>query len=203
MNIIKIVCYGDSNTFGYNPIDGSRYDENVRWTSVLQKNLGTDYEVIDEGMCDRTGFADNPNGFIFSGPKHFPYFINNSGSIDYLVLWIGTNDLMFKYDITLPTIENGLKHLIIMAQTKAKNIIIIPPVILSKSILKGSFNDRFDNTSIAKSKEVGEIYKRTADTYHCKFFDINEFAKPSDFDGLHFDINTHKIIADKLAQLFL
>lgn len=203
MNIIKIVCYGDSNTFGYNPKDGSRYDENVRWTSVLQKNLGTDYEVIDEGMCDRTGFADNPNGFIFSGPKHFPHFINKSDNIDYLILWIGTNDLMFKYDITLPLIENGLNNLIIMAQTKAKNIIIIPPVILSENILKGSFNDRFDNTSIAKSKEVGEIYKRTADTYHCKFFDINEFAKPSNFDGLHFDINTHKIIADKLAKLFL
>ena len=203
MNIIKIVCYGDSNTFGYNPKDGSRYNENVRWTSVLQKNLGNNYKVINEGMCDRTGFADNPNGFIFSGPKHFPFFINKSESIDYLILWIGTNDLMFKYNITLPTIENGLNNLIIMAQTKAKNIIIIPPVILSKSILKGSFNDRFDNTSIAKSKEVGEIYKRIANTYHCEFFDINEFAKPSDFDGLHFDINTHKIIADKFAKLFL
>ena len=31
----KIICYGDSNTFGYNPKDGSRFDENIRWTSDL------------------------------------------------------------------------------------------------------------------------------------------------------------------------
>lgn len=50
----KIVCYGDSNTFGYNPKNGFRFDKNIRWTSVLQKNLGKEFEIINEGMCDRT-----------------------------------------------------------------------------------------------------------------------------------------------------
>ena len=57
----KIICYGDSNTFGYNPKDGSRFDENIRWTSLLQKNLGVEYEVINEGMCDRTGTFQSLN----------------------------------------------------------------------------------------------------------------------------------------------
>ncbi len=198
----NIVCYGDSNTFGYNPTDGTRYDENTRWTSILQKYLGTEYKVMEEGMCDRTGFVENPNGFLFSGPKHFPHFIKESGNIDFLVLWIGTNDLMFKYNIDFNTIENGLKNLIILAQTKAKKVIIIPPVILSEKILQSSFGDSFDKTSIAKSKKVGKIYKNLTNTYNCVFFDINEFATPSDFDGLHFDTNTHKIIAEKLSKLF-
>ena len=33
----KILCYGDSNTFGYNPYDASRYNEHTRWTAILQR----------------------------------------------------------------------------------------------------------------------------------------------------------------------
>lgn len=67
----KIVCYGDSNTFGYNPKDGSRYNENTRWASVLQNILGNEYEVINEGMCNRTRFVNNPDGFLFFRFKTF------------------------------------------------------------------------------------------------------------------------------------
>ena len=196
----KIVCYGDSNTFGFNPKDASRYDE--RWTSILQQNLGKEYEVINEGMCNRTGFVINPDGFLFSGPKHFPQLISQSENIDFLILWIGTNDLMFQYNISFEAIENGLGKLIKQAQTKITKIIVIPPVILNENILKGYFKDKFDKTSITKSTKVGEIYKRLADTYHCDFFDVNKFVTPSDIDGLHYDRNSHKIIADKLTQLF-
>lgn len=196
-----LVCYGDSNTFGLNPKDGSRYDENTRWTSVLQNNLKAKYKVINEGMCNRTGFVDNPDGFLFSGAKHFSEFISKSVNIDILILWIGTNDLMFQYDINIETVENGLKNLIKLSQTKAKRIIIIPSVILSENILKGYFNDRFDETSIKKSKEIVLVYKKLAEINHCEYFDVNKFVKPSDIDGLHYDEISHKVIADKLSTI--
>lgn len=202
VNMKKVVCYGDSNTFGYNPKDGSRFDENICWTSILQKKLGAEYEVINEGMCDRTGFVSNPKGEIFSSPKHFPKFISGSENIDILILWIGTNDLQFQYNLSIESIEKGLENLIKLAKTKAKKILIIPPVILSEKILDGAFNYQFDKTSITKSKNVGKIYESLANFYHCDFFDINKFVKPSDLDGLHYDENSHKIIAEKLAQMF-
>lgn len=195
----KILCYGDSNTFGFNPKDGSRFDANTRWVSLLQKNLGPDYEVIDEGMCNRTGFVENPDGFIFSGSKHFQQLMGNLENIDILILWIGTNDLMFQYNIDFETIENGLKNLIELAKPKAEKIIIIPPVILRENILGSYFANMFDGTSIEKSKSVGRIYKKLAKTNNCVYFDVNEFVKPSDVDGLHYDEVSHKIIADKLA----
>ena len=132
----KIICYGDSNTFGYNPYDASRYDKKTRWCAILQNNLKAQYEVVDEGMCDRTAFMDNPNGFLFSGSQHFPKFILNSNNIDMLILWLGTNDLQFQYDIKAHDIEKGLENLIKLAKTKTENIIIIPPVILNENILK-------------------------------------------------------------------
>ena len=77
---------------------------------------------------------------------------------------------------------------------------MIPPVILNNNVLEGYFNFQFDETSISKSKKAGKIYKKHAQICHCEFFDINEFTKPSDIDGLHYDKIGHKIIADKLAN---
>ena len=196
----KIVCYGDSNTFGYNPFDGSRFDENVRWTSLLQRILGNEYEVINEGICDRTGFVDNPKGDLFSAQKHFPKLCASLDNVDILVLALGANDLQFQYDINFETVEKGLKSLIKLAKTKLKNIIIIPPVILNEKVLEGYFNFQFDETSIEKSKTVGQIYEKIAQEENCKLFDINEFAAPSDLDGLHYDEKSHKFIADNLAD---
>lgn len=197
----NILCYGDSNTFGYNPKDNTRYDDNIRWTALLQKNLGEEYKIINEGMPNRTGFIDNPDGVMFSAQKHFPLTLSNLGSVYALILAIGTNDLMFKYNITFDTVEKGLNNLIKTAKEKTNNIIIIPPVKLKDSVLNGFFCSMFDKTSIEKSKEIGEIYKRSARENHCLYFDINEFTEPSDLDGLHYDENSHKLLADKLTEV--
>ena len=198
-NMKKIICYGDSNTFGFNPKDGSKYDDDIIWTFQLQKILKDKYVVINEGMCDRTGFVNNPNGFMFSGPKHFPKLIAKSDEIDVLILWIGINDLQFQYDISMNSIEKGLENLIQIAKSKAKNIIIVAPVILNEQILEGFFKCKFDKTSIIKSRKVGRIFRMLANVYYLGFLDLNKFVKPS-IDGLHYDAASHKIIAEKFAE---
>lgn len=199
----KILCYGDSNTFGFNPKDFSRYDKNTRWTGILQSNLGEEYQVINEGANNRTGFADNPQGELYSTQKHYPKLISQMHDIDIIILSIGTNDLQFLYDINSDTIEQGLEKLITISKTKTNNIIIIPPTRLSKNILKGFFNNQFDQVSIEKSQTIGKIYTKLAKIHDCKIFDINEFTHPSETDGLHYSSESHKIIADKLAQFIL
>lgn len=199
----KIVCYGDSNTFGYNPSDASRFNEDTRWTAILQKNLKGEYKIIEEGVCDRTGFVDNDKGFTFSAQRHFPEYIKNIGNIDILIIALGTNDLQFKYDLNSEQIKQGLENLILISKNMAKRIIIIPPVILDDNILNGYFNCQFDKTSILKSKIVSDIYKQIAKVHKCEIFDINNFTKPSDVDGLHYDKPAHKFIADELTEFIL
>ena len=197
----NILCYGDSNTFGFNAKDHSRYDDNTRWTAVLQKNLGVEYKVINEGMPNRTGFIDNPDGILYSSQKHFPDILLKIDCLYTLILAVGTNDLMSQYNITFDKIEKGLNNIIKTAKEKTNNIIIIPPTILNEDVLNGYFSSMFDKTSIIKSKEIGEIYKQIATQNHCKFFDINGFTMPSKVDGLHYDENSHKLIANKLTEV--
>jgi len=196
----KIICYGDSNTFGYNPTDGTRYGKNTRWTALLQNNLGKEYMVINEGACDRTGFVSNPKGFLYSAQQHFPEMISRADNVYLLILAIGTNDLQFQYNITTVDVEKGLDKLIKRAKDKINHIIIIPPIILSEKVLEGFFNFQFDVTSVLNSKDIGKTFEHIANKYGCFFFDINKYTYPSDTDGLHYDENAHKLIADKLSD---
>ena len=43
--MVRILCYGDSNSWGYNAETAGRFDENTRWTARLQKMLGEGYQI--------------------------------------------------------------------------------------------------------------------------------------------------------------
>ena len=54
---MRVLCFGDSNTWGYIPGTGGRYASDVRWTGVLKQLTG--FEVIEEGLNGRTtAFTD-------------------------------------------------------------------------------------------------------------------------------------------------
>ena len=61
-----ILCLGDSNTHGYcaDPNDcadhGIRFNEDERWTCRLQKALGDEYLVTEEGLSGRTTVFVDP-----------------------------------------------------------------------------------------------------------------------------------------------
>ncbi len=56
----RILCFGDSNTWGYDPATEDRFDDQTRWTGVLQAALGTDFTVIEEGLNGRTTVWNDP-----------------------------------------------------------------------------------------------------------------------------------------------
>ena len=56
----RILCFGDSNTWGYDPATQDRFDRATRWPGVLREQLGTGYEVIEEGLNGRTTVWNDP-----------------------------------------------------------------------------------------------------------------------------------------------
>ena len=73
----KILCFGDSNTFGFNPETGGRFDKNSRWSGILSQIFADNYEVIEDGMNNRTGFFRNPEGLKQSGGEYLQVSLEN------------------------------------------------------------------------------------------------------------------------------
>ena len=68
-----VLCFGDSNTWGYNPKDGSRFSWEIRWTGRLQKELqGDGIRVLEEGLCGRTTIFEDPLRQGRRGTELFP-----------------------------------------------------------------------------------------------------------------------------------
>lgn len=50
----RVLCYGDSNTYGYDPRSylGERYPKSVRWTSLLEQQ---GWQVFNQGKSRKSG----------------------------------------------------------------------------------------------------------------------------------------------------
>lgn len=198
----KIICYGDSNTFGFNPKSGNRYNSNIRWTGILAKILSDEFEVIEEGLNNRTGLVANPDGLLQSGQEYLPVLLEKHKSFDIFILALGTNDLQKFFHIDEDIVKNGLINLISKIREAAPDakIIVIPPLLLNKKVLGGYFCCQFDEKSINKSFWIQQIYQEVCNEEYCELLDINYVVTPSDTDGLHFDEEAHKMIANRLAK---
>ncbi len=201
----KILCYGDSNTFGFIPKTCGRYDKNTRWSGRLSELLKDNYEVIEEGMNNRTGFFKNPEGLKQSGGEYLSIYLQNHKDIDICILALGTNDAQFFYNLDRKSAELGLMNLInaIREVNSDTKIVIVPPVKITENILHSGFAMMFNSDSIEKIREVFEVFKIVADKENCYYFDFNEIVSPSQEDGIHYSEASHKIIADKLSEYIL
>lgn len=200
-----IIVFGDSNTYGYIPMTGSRLDKSVRWSGILSELLKDTYTVIEDGCNNRTGFYNNPDGYMQTGYLYIDKCLERNPQLDIFILALGSNDLQKFYNFDSKIIEDGLTNYI--NKIKQKNnqirIILISPVSLTDKTLKGSFKSFFDKKSIENSKIIQEIYRKFASNNKIELFDINGFTSPSDIDGLHYDNKAHKLIAEKLANFII
>ena len=89
----KILCYGDSNTWGLIPGTEERYPWGVRWTSLLQEELKTrDIRILEEGLCGRTTAFEDACRENRNGLKALPLVLEHHAPLDAAVLMLGTND---------------------------------------------------------------------------------------------------------------
>jgi len=197
----KILCFGDSNTYGFIPQLCKRYAKNERWSGILAELLGKDYEILEEGMNNRTGFFKNPEGIKFCGREYLPIYLQNHRDIDICILALGTNDAQFFYDLNENIVREGLQNLIksVKEANPKTKIIIVPPVKIQENILNGIFSMQFDLTSVEKIAETFDLYKEIANKNKCYYLDFNDSVKPSELDGLHYSKDSHKVIACKVA----
>jgi len=200
----RILCFGDSNTWGFNPESGNRFNEEQRWTCLLQTLLGSDYTVIEEGENCRTNVVKDPYKGVMAGIDYLVPCLHSHKPFDLIILMLGTNDTKNIYGAPSDCIAMGQERLIKLINSSdsgidnnpPKILLIAPPYIKEKN----GFPSVFDQEAVNKSHELAKHYETLALKYQISFLDASKFVETSDIDGVHLDINGHKVFAEKIYE---
>lgn len=202
----RVVCFGDSNTWGYSGENGTRFDEDTRWTGVLSKELGSAYTVIEEGQNGRTTVWDDPVEGEKNGLRYLVPCLESHAPLDLLVIMLGTNDLKHRFCVGPAEIAQSVARLVQTAKSpvygrgnRAPMILLMSPVHIG-DIEKGPFFFMFNHEASARSKELALFYKNTADELGCAFFDAAGVAVCDRFDYVHIDPQGHAALGKALAK---
>ncbi|WP_216624798.1 GDSL-type esterase/lipase family protein [Paenibacillus foliorum] len=103
-----IVCFGDSNTWGYDAETDLRFDEETRWTGLLASHLGSQYSVIEEGLSGRTSVCEDPLFEGLSGLSYLYPCLMSHSPLDLIVIMLGTNDTKDRFGLTSYNIAQGI-----------------------------------------------------------------------------------------------
>lgn len=206
----SVVCFGDSNTYGYDPVTGDRFPETVRWTCLLQGLLGDGFKVIEEGLNGRTTVFEDPNDDWKKGVDYIKGILCTHRPVDYLVIMLGSNDMKNIFNASPDAIASGLNEIVQKAekvmdlkQGYVPKILIVSPPEISADVLTGPFSGSFNEAAIDKSRHLAEYYKKVADKHGCMFLDAKLHIKPSKEDGLHLDAEGHKGLAEAIAKTLI
>ena len=197
---IKVLCYGDSNTWGYIPLTNhQRFVKDERWPGVLQRMLGDNYEVIEEGLCGRTLISiDKRSGREGrNGAEYLLPCLDTHDPIDIVIIMLGTNELKTEFYRNPKEVGDIFENYFVKKITSRKSIcresypklLIVAPPIISKE-------DQNFIGGIAKSQKLTEIYEDIAFRNNCEFLSNEDLVVGE--DGIHLNRDGHRILASKI-----
>lgn len=209
----RILCYGDSNTWGYTAGTGVRYPHDVCWTGVMQRELGAEYTVLEEGLNGRTSVFDNPFSPYRSGVAYLLPCLLTHRPLDVIVVMLGTNDLRWT---TAFGASEGVRRIVKEIKLAAHleesssvfadqtRILVVSPILAHPRMEGPEFNE-VHRLYPARSREFAAHFAKMAAETGCDFLDAAQFAEPSEVDGLHMTQESHarlgKAIADKVREM--
>ena len=175
---MKVICFGDSNTYGYDPRSwfGGRYDKDSRWVDILAAKTG--WTVCNWGANGRE---------IPTAAPTFP------ADTDLLILMLGTNDLLQGRS---PEAAAGkLEHLISGLPLDRKHLLLIapPPLDLGEWVQSQPLIDH--------SRTFAQDCQSLAQRLGIPFADAGRWHVSLAYDGVHFTEQGHRAFATGLLEV--
>lgn len=196
----SVLCYGDSLTWGYDPVNPGRHAYEDRWTSVLQKGLGHGVRVIAEGLNGRTtAYDDHLADCERNGVKLLPSVLETHAPIDLVILLLGTNDMKRGMAGTAIAAAKGMGRLVKLIRHHewgfdydAPEILIVAPPAICETA-NAPFAAMFKG-SLEESAMLASLYRDLADETGCGFFDAGSVASTTPLDGIHLDADNTRAL---------
>ena len=210
-----IVCFGDSNTHGYcaDPNDCAdapftRFNEEERWTQLLQKHLGEEYLIIEEGLNGRTTAFPDPVEDGLCGIDYLWPCLKTHKPIDLLIIMLGTNDTKERFSANAHTISRGMERLIESIQHRdcwkenRSNILVICPPSIGEGLLSSPVAAEMGPDAIQKSRQLPDYYRNLCKSLGVHYLDAGTAGITfNEVDFMHLTKASHKKMADLLADL--
>ena len=175
---MKVICFGDSNTYGYDPRSyfGGRYDVDSRWVDILSTKTG--WTVCNMGQNGRE---------IPSTASVFP------SDTDLLIVMLGVNDLL--QGRSPEQSAEHLEHFLSGISLDRKKILLIapPPVALGAWVPSQQLID--------DSHFFAQLCKNIAEQMGICFADAGKWKISLAYDGVHFTEQGHKAFAAGLLEV--
>ena len=209
-----IVCLGDSNTHGYcaDPGDcadgGIRFNEQERWTRLLQQGLGEEYLVIEEGLSGRTTCFEDPIHEGLSALSYVTPCLKSHEAVDLLIIMLGTNDTKDRFYASAACIGIGLSRLVKKAMAtecwgdRKPNILVICPPPIGEGMLQSPVADTMGTGCVEKSRQLAQYYRQQCELLSCHFLDAGSI--PCEFnqiDYMHLTRQGHASLTKALTEL--
>ena len=206
MNMKKrILCLGDSNTWGYDAETNGRFPDDVRWTGRLSERLGDSYTVIEEGLSGRTTVFEDPLNEGMSALRYLYPCLMSHAPLDYVIIMLGTNDCKERFSATAKNIADGMKRLVQKAKvipcwrTESKILIVAPAPIdirCEQSPVAGEMG-----ICSKKSEGLAEEYQKCAEENQCDFLDAAPFCMMNQIDFMHLDAQSHDRFSAEIEKI--
>lgn len=209
---MRVLCYGDSNTWGYDAKNNCRFPYNRRWCGILSGLLGDSAEIYEQGLGGRTTAFDDPLLKEASGLASLPYVKRSVFPLDFAVIMLGTNDSKTHLHLNAECVKNGIEELIKTIKTpffdsaldcNPRVVLISPPRILPRKSAEAP-SPAFGEDSVRIIEQLPALYAELAKKYDCDFVDAFSVLSGSSFDGIHLDEQGHKKLAylvyDKITE---
>lgn len=200
----RILCFGDSNTYGYSPVDGQRYGDDINWPGVLGSLLGDSFEVINEGKNGRTIAFDDPYKDGCNGMNDIETCLEDHEPLDLVIIMLGTNDLKVYFDATPEIVAKNMRELCdrVQAKTDAR-VILVSPALLGDQIEFSPLHLEFGRTQVDYSFELAPCFEKIAKEIGAEFIDLAMVAMSSDVDCLHLMPEEHAKVAQAMKDKVL
>jgi lysophospholipase L1-like esterase len=209
---IKILCYGDSNTWGQIPgtKPSQRYSVTERWTGLLQTKLGNGYEVIEEGLNGRTTNLDDPDATKpgRNGLQLLMPILETHRPFDMMILMLGTNDFKIQYNRQAEDIVQGVRALIEEITTYAKKVNSSRPnlILISPPLVKEVPGREIYKEAEVKSHQLASLYQNLAQEVSkegevCLFINAAQHIQPSLIDGVHLEKESNQRLAEVIHEM--
>ncbi|MCM1264633.1 MAG: GDSL-type esterase/lipase family protein [Candidatus Gastranaerophilales bacterium] len=201
----NILCFGDGNTYGFNPETGGRYNLNERWTGVLQELLRDNYNVIEDAHNARTVIFKDFADIKTCGVDYLPYCLNKYPNVDMIIILLGTNDFQTLFRASVEAVLDGIRTIIDFIRTsenhKNTEILLLAPPYIDEKVQGCKFGCMFNERSVEKSKDFATELGLFAKKLNCNFFDLNKIVQVCSEDCVHVKSFEHRKIGETLAQL--